>query len=838
MTTVVTFEAPDPRLEARPPRQVESPFREGERCDAIAFPSEAQVRSYLWRAIDPLRGRTPRFIESDPIEMRRRGDPEEVPAVSGIYPVGRWGTPLTEGQKTRAVRAVDLVCSSYSFTFWVEQWKRKDSFRQFGALFPITKLSIFDPELDLRPMQVAWFRWLSKAQQSRMGGPVPIRDAVPGSTNTQPNTLELVVYGETWGPAERPSRQFPNIYAVLRVDPYNPSLGRWSSDHPVVATLTSGGLTSTFFSFAEPGRNLERSFVFPLRWGPATRLDISDGQFQRLLSVLEDFGVSLELNRPLFGLPPSGRRAIWRLADNVRRQAYKLTGGWRDPSEDVEEAEGLSGFPRTWGGRTVRNLGFVAGYTILGLPAGLAGGFALESAVAQSKDALFRIGMGLEQAATARFVESRRPNRAYWAARRAAVDNPPDELTDRGYAINESLAVAVGHVGAAMAEFSALGGPVVRRDPISGLDVIPYTRRLKLGRGALAARGLEDLSEAEVMASLLMPNPGFYRNGDPDVTIPGPRPNGVEDPAQPRRCVWDPVLHLRSSVFAGDLDAIARIPRVHSEWYAAARHALRFANDLEVAMEIYQLTLQCESGWLALFPIMQSPDRSDLISFGQQEPEIPLRSDLGATGNEAGAIDPHLRVLLDRLEEISPARLIAFVWRQNIVDDFVEAMFQGAPARVDSGEGPTRPWRATEFSRECLWDLFCWMRTPRQRGTLDLVLGPVGPTEHPGLRVRRDARGSIFERLFTVDPREISLTDPPLFADFARRWRSLTCEEQEVWTDFLELVRKRCAPEWAELLSLGDRVGEPEPPRGPLPEPDVWFPGAPRWQNADDGWPA
>lgn len=744
----------------------------GRTCEGIGFPTEAFIRRFIWERVQPFRTRTGDDVPTDPgfVPVRGVGVPGlggTDAVVSGTYPVGGWARPLADEDQVRTVEAaVDLVCSSYSFVMWGLENERRSAPR-FAALVPTLQL----PELSVRPLLTTFLRYLPLAAQAANGGP------------GRASTLQLRVYGER--------KDVKRAYDELAVPPYRPRVGRWSSRHPVRRLLFDGGVVSQFAQGWCPDYQLRRSWVFPLAWGPATRPDLDRAAVNRLLVLLGGLGFKDPV-LPLAGLPLKQRIELVRQANTLIRLSRQTRLDWRDspPEDDDEEDEEdeeededtdntLFGQRRSGGGRAWRQFALdlvLSIVTPLGAPL-------VDRSRANFVMSLRRMVKGLLEAASGGALQlDGEPGRPDEDHDQVSTKDPALRL--KGYTINESGAVLLAHLNIAVQELRVAGRQAFSTDPLTGMSVEPYL--FFAGRGM----GRED-TELSVLAAMLMPRGGFARGSPPDgaTVIPAPIRG---DPHQPARAKSAPVFHLHGDLFYPDYREVIADNAEHHFWLLDAGPTLEFANTLDVAMTLYSLGLQAESAWFALFPAVMSQ---------------------GRVGYEARLADRDLAALAGALDGVTPAQLIAFVWRQGIVDDFIEHRMESlSRSHV----------RTLNFRRECLYEIFCWMDSNTNRRVLDLVLGPV--TLGDDGRYTRDGASALLVRLLGGRAEDAD----GLFQDFAQRWARLSQNDRcFVWPRFMSIVRQSCRARRLAALDLrgttenrsepSDLDGDDEP--GPVPPP-------------------
>jgi hypothetical protein len=150
--------------------------------------------------------------------------------------------------------------------------------------------------------------------------------------------------------------------------------------------------------------------------------------------------------------------------------------------------------------------------------------------------------------------------------------------------------------------------------------------------------------------------------------------------------------------------------------------------------------------------------------------------------------DGDLTLAAELFDGAPPARVLAFNWRQALVDDFIG--WWNAYLR-DTGVGAKR---RNEVLR-CFYNIFCWMRFAEDRSALDAVLGPVVAVEEPwGTSYQRrmvpsgDGEVPIWRSLFAhQDPNSLG------WGGLASRWRRLSVEERcVIWPRYLALMDKVC----------------------------------------------
>jgi hypothetical protein len=250
-----------------------------------------------------------------------------------------------------------------------------------------------------------------------------------------------------------------------------------------------------------------------------------------------------------------------------------------------------------------------------------------------------------------------------------------------------------------------------------------------------------------------------------------------------------------------------------TEFSRALSPALQFRDTLNVSMELYQQTLNLESAWLAVSPAAQSQGALAV-----------------ALATAADPISRQLVALRELFGSVPQSRVIAFIWRQVIVDNFLAA-HRRFVARV--AEGGTLSGRIDVLCDDSvLYNTFCWMRRASDREVLDRVLGPVVASSEPR-RSTRALEVGIFGRVFSAATDDADET--PLLTALSR-FDALPCEDRcDVWPRFLELAAQDPVCTNYEAARPGTNPFEPVEPDPDWPDPEVddrsWERQAPGWQG-------
>jgi hypothetical protein len=208
--------------------------------------------------------------------------------------------------------------------------------------------------------------------------------------------------------------------------------------------------------------------------------------------------------------------------------------------------------------------------------------------------------------------------------------------------------------------------------------------------------------------------------------------------------------------------------------------------------------------------------------------------------------DPDLQRAVALFASVPPARVLAFNWRQAVVDEFLG--WWDANLRDRGVSSDCRRAVRLQF-----YQIFCWMKAPQDRAALDAVLGPVVEVQEPwGTSYQRrmfevDGRVPIWRNLFSRrEETELG------WKDLNRRWATLSAEERcDIWPRYLALVDRPCESKpdaWDLYADAPDdplgRDGGPRPTYAPAPSfrpvgdslPGFWPAPAPTCHTCSAGW--
>lgn len=219
-----------------------------------------------------------------------------------------------------------------------------------------------------------------------------------------------------------------------------------------------------------------------------------------------------------------------------------------------------------------------------------------------------------------------------------------------------------------------------------------------------------------------------------------------------------PIYLLRSKEYAFAFGGYAPVPASadyrSQDWLSQYSSALQFSATLQLAETTFALAIDADGAWPFLVNTLQCG---------------------GVVSVRTSASAQDLTALQEILGGLSLSKMIAFLWRQGIADNFL-AWCTG---------------RRLSRSISCLRETFCWMTTQADRDVLDRVLGPISAEpDEAGLYWR--SGGGLFDQLLGAGiDEEISVRG------LAERWINLVGARQRIsvhtdWWRFIELVKMPC----------------------------------------------
>ena len=129
----------------------------------------------------------------------------------------------------------------------------------------------------------------------------------------------------------------------------------------------------------------------------------------------------------------------------------------------------------------------------------------------------------------------------------------------------------------------------------------------------------------------------------------------------------------------------------HADWLDRAYPTIQFAYEVELAARLLALGMTAESAFCAV-PALAA-----------------LEGTLGYHMKDGLSSSKDMACLAEILDGLSIADLVAFLWKQAVVDNFIQHWLNAA----------------TDRDPDCLHEIFCWMRWRSNRDILVQVLGPV-----------------------------------------------------------------------------------------------------------------